>query len=150
MRAVVVCGLAAALVCSICSCSTVRPFGKDDSEERAEQLERVQLKTMQCADEYVAQILGPLNTLQSDTSDPYVRLDAQNWKVSQATAAYTNASEPNPVEGALDLIVLATLSRVVVGEETANPAGRLGSAQLLAAHEKLEQRAWELGGSVLN
>jgi hypothetical protein len=58
MRAVVICALAAALV----GCSTVRPFGKQDSEERAEQLARVQLKTKQISDEYVAQIVGPLNT----------------------------------------------------------------------------------------
>lgn len=105
---------------------------------------------MQFADEYVAQIVGPLNALQSQTTDSQIRLDAQTWKVSQATAAYQNASEPNPVEGALDLIVLAALSRMVVAEETLSPTGRLRSAQLLEAHEKLEQQAWALSANVLD
>src|SRR5690349_11576841 len=146
MRAVVICALAAALA----GCSTVRPFGKQDSEERAEQLARVQLRTMHFADEYVAQIVGPLNTVQSETTDPRIRLDAQTWKLSQATAAYQNASEPNPVEGALDLIVLAALSRMVIADEAATPTGRLRSVSLLEAHTKLEQHAWELSADVLD
>src|SRR5688500_13108470 len=88
--------LTVALVSITCGC-TIRPFGEDDSEERAQQLQRVQLRVMQFADEYVARIIGPLNSLQLQTSDPRVRLDAQNWKVSQATSAYMSASEPNPV-----------------------------------------------------
>ncbi|HEU4624544.1 MAG TPA: hypothetical protein VFS52_07275 [Steroidobacteraceae bacterium] len=150
MRAVAIGGLSAALVCTLCGCVSVNPFGKDDSEERAEQLARVQLRSMQFADEYVAQIVGPLNSLQSTTTDPNVRLDAQNWKLTQATAAYTNASESNPVEGALDLIVLASLSRMVIADELARPAGRLRSSQLLDAHKKLEQRAWDLSATVLD
>jgi hypothetical protein len=104
---------------------------------------------MQFADEYVAQIVGPLSSLQAAAANPYVRLDAQNWKLTQATAAYTNASEANPVEGALDLIVLAALSRMVIADETTSSAGRLRSPQLLEAHEKLELRAWELSTTVL-
>ena len=36
----------------------------------------------------------------------------QNWRITQASAAYTIASGPNPTINALDMIVLATLSRM--------------------------------------
>jgi hypothetical protein len=137
-------------VCVLCACSSFQVFGKKDSEERAKQLDALQLRTMQYADEYVGQIIGPLNTLQAQTLDPRERLDAQNWKVSQSTAAYTNASEPNPVNGALDMIVLAVLSRMVVEEGPAGPAGRLRSPELREAHRKLEARAWTLGSVLLD
>ena len=143
-------GALAALLSVLCGCSSLNVFSRNDSEKRAEQLTAVQLKTMQFADEYVGQIIGPLNTLQAQTLDPRVRLDAQNWKVSQSTAAYTNASEPNPVNGALDMIVLAVLSRMVVEDETASPDGRLRSTQLREAHRKLEKRVWELSSAVLD
>ena len=143
-------GVLTALWSLLCGCSSLQVFNKHDSEERAEQLEAVQLKAMQFADLYVGQIIGPLNTLQAQTLDPRVRLDAQNWKISQATAAYTNASEPNPVAGAMDMLVLAALSRMVVDEETASPSGQLRSTQLRDAHRKLEDRAWELGSALLD
>jgi len=131
-------------------CASFQLFGKDDSEERAAQLDAVQLEVMQFADQYVGQIIGPLNTFQAQTLDPRARLDAQNWKVSQSTAAYTNASEANPVTGALDMIVLAVLSRMVVEEDTASPSGRLRSTELREAHRRLEVRAWELSTGLLN
>ena len=143
-------GVLAALLSMLCGCSSLDVFSKNDSEKRAEQLDAVQFKAMQFADEYVGQIIGPLNTLQAQTLDPRVRLDAQNWKVSQSTAAYTNASEPNPVNGALDMVVLAVLSRMVVEEDMANPAGRLRSTELREAHRKLEKRAWELSSALLD
>jgi len=138
------------MVMLLSACSSIGIFRKDDSEERARQLEEVQTRVMRFADEYVGQIVGPLNTLQARTLDANERLDAQNWKVSQATAAYINASQANPVTGTVDMIVLAVLSRMVVeGDQRGSPP-RLRSASLRESHEKLEQHAWELGRSIMD
>jgi hypothetical protein len=98
----------------------------------------------------VGRIVGPLNTQQARTADVHERLDAQNWKVSQATAAYINASESNPVTGTVDMIVLAVLSRMVVEDDQRGGPARLRSASLRETHEKLEREAWELGGSIMD
>jgi hypothetical protein len=134
----------------LCACSSLHVFSKEDSEERARQLDAVQLKVMRFADEYVGQISGPLNTFQAQTMNPRERLDAQNWKVSQATAAYSNASEANPVVAAIDMVVLAVLSRMVVDDVMASPSGRMRSVELRDAHQKLERRAWEFSESMMD
>lgn len=138
------------LVTLLSACSSIHVFRKDDSAERARQLEEVQIRVMRFADEYVGRIVGPLNTLQARTADVHERLDAQNWKVSQATAAYINASESNPVTGTVDMIVLAVLSRMVVEDDQRGGPARLRSASLRETHEKLEREAWELGGSIMD
>jgi hypothetical protein len=138
------------IVTLLSACSSVHVFRKDESEERARQLEEIQSRVMRFADEYVGQIVGPLNTLQARTLDANERLDAQNWKVSQATAAYINASQANPVTGTVDMIVLAVLSRMVVEDDQRGGPARLRSASLRETHEKLERSAWELGSSLMD
>ena len=138
------------LVALLGACSSFHVLRKDDSEERARQLEEVQTQVMRFADEYVGQIVGPLNALQASTLDVNERADAQNWKVSQATAAYINASQANPVTGTVDMIVLAVLSRTVIEEDLQNGASRLRSASLRDAHQKLESRAWQMGRSIMD
>src|SRR5262249_43925721 len=80
---------------------------------------------------------------------PEIRLRAHNWRVSQATAAYTIASGANPTINALDMIVLATLSRMVVEDLLSTEYGARGQA-LLEAHRHLEEQSWSLVTDVLN
>jgi hypothetical protein len=139
-----------ALVALLSACGSLQFRQKDDSEERARQLEQVQLRVMRFADEYVGQLMGPLNALQIRARDANERLDALNWKVTQSTAAYINASHSNPVAGTMDMIVLAVLSRMVVEHDQRTGSSRLRSPELLETHEKLERSAWELGSSIMD
>jgi hypothetical protein len=143
-------GVLLALVGLLSACGSLQFRQQDDSEERARQLEQVQLRVMRFADEYVGQIMGPLNALQIRASGADERLDAQNWKVTQSTAAYINASHSNPVAGTMDMIVLAVLSRMVVEHDQRTASSRLRSPGLLEAHQKLERSAWELGSSIMD
>jgi hypothetical protein len=88
----------------------------DKSNEAAEQLQVQQQRVMRFADEYVGRIAVPIRALQQSTDNAEDRLAAQNWLLSQATAAYIIASGPSPVVNTVDMIVLATLSRLVVDE----------------------------------
>jgi len=85
-----------------------------ESERRAVQLQELQLKVMRYSDEYSGALADPLARFSAQAVSPEERLLAQTWRLSQATAAYTIASGPNPVVNTLDMIVLATLSRMVL------------------------------------
>jgi hypothetical protein len=131
-------------------CSTVqRMLPQEESKARAAQLQELQLKVMRYADDYSGRISDPIAKLNIQSTPPEVRLRAHNWRVSQATAAYTIASGANPTINALDMIVLATLSRMVVEDRLLEDYGERARA-LLDAHRALEQQSWALVDGVLN
>jgi methyl-accepting chemotaxis protein len=128
----------------VAGCSTMqRLTPKDESERRAAHLQELQLKVMRFADDYTGRLRDALSMLDVQSAAPDVRLVAHNWRVSQATAAYTIASGPNPTINALDMVVLATLSRTVVEDQWKQTSGPLAQA-LLQAHRDLEQQSWSL------
>jgi hypothetical protein len=85
-----------AVVLALCGCTTLDQLmpGKRAAREHAQRLRNVQLSVMRFADEYVGRTREVLNHFQAD-AQPEDRLHVQNWKVQQATAAYTIASGPN-------------------------------------------------------
>jgi hypothetical protein len=136
---------------ALCGCSVFnRSSGADKAAaKRADDLQELQLKVMRFADEYVGGVVEPIQSFQQTTNDAGERLGAQNWKLSQATSAYTIASGPNPIVNALDMVVLATLSRMVA--EDAWVGERFGerAVPLRDAHRRLEPRARQLLANVL-
>ena len=93
---------------------TNRWFRDTAAEERAAELLQLQLAVMRFADEYAARINERVTVFQQATDDPHERLESQSWLVSQATGAFTIASGPNPELNAIDMLVFATLSRMVI------------------------------------
>jgi hypothetical protein len=83
------------------------------------------------------------------STPPQLRLQAHSWRVSQSTAAYTIASGPNPTINALDMIVLATLSRMVIEDQWKQDFGALPQA-LLDTYRRLEQQSWSLVDGILD
>lgn len=148
LRALLACGSAAL---AICGCSTIQQMlpSHKASAQHAEQLQIQQFRVMRFADEYVGGIIEPLQRFQASTDNADDRLAAQNWKLSQSTAAYTIASGPSAVANTLDMIVLATLSRMVV--EDAWITERFGerATPLRDAHRRLEAQARELAAGVI-
>jgi hypothetical protein len=104
---------------------------------------------MRYADDYTGRLRDALALLDLQSAPPEVRLLAHNWRVSQATAAYTIASGPNPTINALDMIVLATLSRMVIEDRSTQNYAALAQA-LLQAHSELELQSWSLVENVLD
>lgn len=138
------------LLAAVVGCSTMqRLMPKKESEQRAAQLQALQLKVMRFADDYTGRISDPIARLDPQATPPEVRLRAHNWRVSQATAAYTIASGANPTINALDMIVLASLSRMVVEDRLIDEFGER-ARPLLDAHRHLEQQSWSLADGVLN
>ena len=135
---------------ALVSCSTLQKVSPSHqrAQERTRELERLQLTTMRYSDQYRTRVVEGVNSFQSGAVTPEERLTAQNWKVLQVEAVYIDAGGPNPALNALDLVVLATLSRMVIDDEWAQYGTRI--ELLRKAHHDLEQSAWDLAKPVLS
>jgi hypothetical protein len=121
---------------------TNRLFRDRAAEERAAALLQLQLSVMRFADEYTARVDERVVAFQQATNDPGERLATQSWLVSQATGAFTIAAGPNPELNAIDMLVFATLSRMVIEDRWVGELYGPRADGLLAAHKALESRAW--------
>ena len=86
------CGLVLAVV--LCGCQTIERHDprKRAAQEHSEKIRKLQLEVMRFADEYVGRSRESVTALQNTMESPSQRLNAQNWKVQQASAAYTVAT----------------------------------------------------------
>ena len=144
------CAAGIAALLSACSVvNEVRP-SKRAQEAHVQQLQKLQLEVMRYADGYVGTSTEAVNTLQRQLTKSEELLLLQDWKVQQATSAYTIASGPNAVTNALDMVVLATLSRMVVQDSWVSKAWGPRAKPIQATYVSLEANAWSLvGGGVL-
>jgi hypothetical protein len=105
-------------------------------------------RVMRFADTYAATIAEACDQISATTAKPEIRLMSLRWKLDQATSAYTDATGQNPAVNTLDILVLASLSRMVVedyGHQSYGDAVR----PLLDAHRHLESNAWTMAEGVL-
>jgi hypothetical protein len=135
---------------TLVGCSTFQKMTPSykHAHERAQVLEQLQLTTMRYSDEYRTRVVEATNRFQRGAITPEERLRAQNWKVLQAQAIYTDADGPNPALNTLDIVVLATLSRMVIDDAWTEYGDRIKFLQ--KTHHELEQSAWELAKPVLS
>ena len=127
-------------------CATIQQMlpGQREAQERAEKTHELQLSVMQFADEYAGRTADVVGSYQATATRPEDRLSAQNWKLQQAELAYTIASGTNAVANVLDMIVLASLSRMVIEDYWIAEHGDERGRPLLETHRELEQGSWEL------
>lgn len=139
------------IACSTASCETLRGWlSHDESERRAAEMQELQLRVMRFADEYSGRIYEPIQRFLVATTSPGERLAAQNWRLSQATSAYTIASGPNPFTNTLDMVVLSTLSRMVVEDHWVGERYGDRALALQEIQHSLESKAWRLAEDVLD
>lgn len=137
---------------ALCACSTVnemRPSTRA-AQEHAQQVQVLQLKVMRFADEYAGREREVINAFQATSQDPQERLVAQRWKVQQAESAYTIASGANAVTNALDMVVLATLSRMVLDDAWVTELYGARARPAQETYHSLEAGAWQLLTGVLD
>jgi hypothetical protein len=137
--------------CALCGCTLVNQMmpSKRSAREHAQQLQTLQLSVMRFADEYVGLTREALSDFQAGTQSPEERLNVQNWKIQQATAAYTIASGPNPVNNALDIVVLASLSSTILQQTWVGEAYGARAEPLRETYRSVEADAWKLLTGVL-
>jgi hypothetical protein len=117
------------------------------AQERAQTLEQLQLTTMRFSDEYCTRVVEGANRLQV-AATPEERLQAQRWKILQCQSVYIDADGPNPALNTLDIVVLATLSRMVIDDAWTTYGERVEF--LRKTQHDLEGAAWELSKPVLS
>ena len=108
----------------------------------------LQQQVMRFADTYVATIAQACDDLSANATNEDLRLIGLQWKLGQATSAYTDATGQNPVLNALDMLVLTTMARMVVegyGVDTYGAAIR----PLLKTQREMETNAWMLAAGAL-
>ncbi len=135
--------VAGALV--VAGCSTLREMSPATRKSEALQTELVQrqARNFRFADEYVGRLIEAVKDSEPLVPDATQRYALSGWLLEQVNAAYIDASGESPVVSSLDLVTLATLSRMVadatVGQRLPAQAG-----QLVVAHRELEAAAWQL------
>lgn len=132
-------------------CTWIRGLmpGYRAAEERAARLQTLQVQVMQLADEYVSRVSDAIGTFQLTAESPEERLGAQNWKLQQATAVYTVASGSDALTNALDMVVLATLSRTVLEDKWVEELYGTRAQAVVDTYRSLEPKAWRLLDPVL-
>ncbi len=141
-------------------CGLMRPSGSQPKAEikslrapanqppGSESISSLQQQVMRFADIYATTVAQDCDDFSASVDTPDARLDALRWKLGQSTAAFIDASGPNPRLNVLDILVLATLSRMVVEEHYVKIYGD-AAQPLLETHRRLEADAWTMAGSVL-
>ncbi len=152
LRPILVPFVAGIAVVTIAGCSLLanHPGHKASASKEASDLQELQLGVMRFADEYAGSVIEPVQRFQLTTDIAEERLIAQNWKLSQSTAAYTIGSGPNPVANAVDMVVLATLSRMAIEDAWVGERYGERAKPLRDAHRRLEQRSWTLVAGILS
>jgi hypothetical protein len=108
----------------------------------------LQLHVMRFADGYVATISQAADDFAAKVGTPKARLAAVQWKLGQATSAFVNATGPNPVVNALDMLVLVSVTRMVLEDHGVETFGD-AILPLLEMQRQQETNAWKLAGGML-
>lgn len=140
----------AAVALSLAGCGTIRSLFPESRKEEAAatRLLQLQARNMRYADLYVGTLIEATQRLELVETDPDERYALSGWMLAEANSAYADASSDNAVMGCLDLVTLATLSRMTV-QQIGPERFPDQTAALLAAHRELEAAAWELASGIL-
>jgi hypothetical protein len=124
-----------------------RLFGSDGTKEFTQT--QVQLGVERFADRYWSKVAEAADELRDNATTPEARAAAQGWRVSQCTGVIIDATGPLPIVNVMNMVVLATLSRMVAEDHWVGGTYGDSARRLLETHHPLEQEAWELAAVVL-
>ena len=123
--------------------------GGKPGSDAGQQVAVLQTVVMREADQYVAMVAQAADDLRAKLGTPEARFMAQQWKLQEATAAYITATGENPVLNAIDMVVLASLSRMVVQDYWVGEKFGAAAQPLLDTQRQLETNAWAVAHAVL-
>ena len=123
--------------------------GKAGDAARTNAVAALQGQVMREADQFVGAVAQGTADFHKQVGTIEARNLAQQWKLNEATVAYVNATDENPVLGAVGMVVLASLSRMVVEDYWVGEKFGAAARPLLEIHRRLETNAWSLVQEVL-
>jgi len=126
---------------------SAKPSNQENGRQMAQ--EELQAAVISYANRYIAIIGQAAVQLEDAIPTDEARLNAARRKVYSMTAVVETAAGPNPGPALLDLVVHATLNRMV-WEDYWSPQvfGKPGRI-MVAAFEKMEADAWRLAAKVM-
>lgn len=146
-------GLAALLLAGGCS---LMPFHKTQTAPNIAApgqgtltVTQLQSEVLRFADDYASSVAYAADAAAKRAGTRDALVAALNWKVEQATAVYVSATGENPVWDALDVVVLAAVSRMVLEDAKTREEFGAAVAPLVETHRELEKSAWTLAGQIL-
>jgi hypothetical protein len=153
-RAIGPLGLAALLLAGGCS---LLPFQKKQTAapniaapgQGSLTVTQLQSELLRFADDYASSVANAADGAAKSAGTREALVAGLKWKLDQATAVYVSATGENPVWDALDVVVLAVVSRMVVEDAKTKEEFGAAVAPLLETHRELEASAWTLVGQIL-
>ncbi len=144
----------------VCGCSLLPSRSRQDKAEvkelqpknqKAGSISQAALRSevMRFADDYASTVAQAADDFAAASTNLEARVAALKWKLEQANAAYIDAANRNPILNSLDMVVLATLSRMVIESLCSDQSPSGPAAALLETHRRLETNAWRLVSGVL-
>jgi hypothetical protein len=115
------------------------------SHDPAVMTEQHRSQVTSAADNYVTTVAQAMDELAAANDDPQIALWAIEQKIAAATAAFTDASEPNASVAMLDLMILSTLKRVAVEKHWIEHLLHEDGRAVLVAYRHAEDEVWALG-----
>ena len=97
--------------CALLGLSSSGP-SRGESLERMDPV-RIQADTMGFADRFITAMTGVYDTLERRADTPVAKDAAQQLKTDLALGAISNAVNPRPIAGMIDMVVLVTLLRQI-------------------------------------
>ena len=133
--------LAFALQLVGCALFVNRSTPKQEEAQRVES--QLQLRVMRFADGYADAVSRACAQVQSEATDSRLRYRLVDFQIKEATAAVQIAAGSNPSINAVDMVVLASLTRASVAHNLPKEIG--GKAQpIIETFARLETGAWSL------
>jgi hypothetical protein len=110
---------------------------------------QLQSEVLRFADDYASSVGHAADGAAKSAGTRDALVAALKWKLDQATAVYVSATGDNPVWDALDVVVLAVVSRMVLEDAKAREEFGAAVVPLIETHRELEASAWTLAGQIL-
>ena len=108
--------------------------GKADAAAKTNAVAALQGALMREADQFVGTVAQATDELRQQVGTTEARDLGQQWKLNEATVAYVNATDENPLLGAVGMVVLTTLSSMVVEDYWVGEKFGDAARPMLAAH----------------
>jgi hypothetical protein len=109
----------------------------------------LQFEVLRFADNYSNSVAHAADQVSRQIGTRDAEGESLKWKLEQSTAAYVDGTGQNPVWNALDMVGLATVSRMVIEDARSRELFGGPIEPLLETHRSLEATAWALADQFL-
>lgn len=138
-------------VVALAGCTTVSLPGRGSREAASQRdLAALQGGLQRYADEFMSRTAAAMDEYARRVNTPAARSQALSWKLPVVSAAVGIASGPNPTANLLDLITLASVTRLAVEQLVAQTADPTPLQPWLDVSRSLEAGAWDLAAGTLD